>query len=91
LGTTATAAGAAALLECLTLLFKAGHPLQLEVPPVPSHRPSPGQVPVQSLVADEEASAVVGRGDGDAVCSRCIDAGLWLPEGLRSDGLMVDI
>lgn len=28
-----------------TLLLSAGHPVQLEVPPVPSHRPSPGQVP----------------------------------------------
>lgn len=30
---------------CRTLLFKAGQPLQLEVPPVPSQRPSPGHVP----------------------------------------------
>jgi len=27
------------------LLFSAGQPLQLEVPPVPSQRPSPGHVP----------------------------------------------
>ena len=30
---------------CRTLLFSAGQPLQLDVPPVPSHRPSPGHVP----------------------------------------------
>lgn len=29
------------------LLLKVGHPEQAEVPPVPSHRPSPGHVPVK--------------------------------------------
>lgn len=31
-------------------LLYAGHPLQAEVPPVPSHRPSPGHVPLWTTV-----------------------------------------
>src|ERR1700738_147860 len=39
------AAAAAACAALATRLLKAGHPLQLEFPPVPSQCPSPGQVP----------------------------------------------
>ena len=39
------AAAAAACAALATRLLNAGHPLQLELPPVPSQCPSPGHVP----------------------------------------------
>ena len=77
-------------------LLNVGHPEQADVPPVPSQRPSPGQVPAKWALAwlgscgfcfccwcsDGEAAGV-GMAGGEPDNRRCCAARLgWVAEGV---------
>jgi len=75
-------------------LLKVGHPEQASEPPVPSHLPSPGQVPTCVGLGEGEAAgvgmtcvcigftgtgdSVVGFGEGEGTGGRRVGRVLWL-------------
>ena len=74
-------------------LLKVGHPEQASEPPVPSHLPSPGQVPTCGGLGEGEAAGVgmtcacigftgtgdsVGFGEGEGTEGRRVGRVLWL-------------
>ena len=61
-----SSASASKRADTASALLYVGHPEQADVPPVPSHRPSPGQVPPPGLGCGTPLVAgagVVGRSD----------------------------
>ena len=77
---TIVAATAAACAALATRLLNAGHPLQLELPPVPSQWPSPGHVPwgaccfkVAAAIAPAAAAA---ESDGGSCLMDCTSFGV---------------
>ena len=77
------AAAAASLAACERRLLYVGQPAQAEVPPVPSQRPSPGQVPAACFSSARGDAAGVGIEGGEETsvegccwCSALVAVGL---------------